>query len=78
MFKTIINIIKYPKILIIIFDVENTDDFSNNDNNLKILQKGIIDLLNYIINIDNKLYFLIGLINMPGDNHYTNTLINTK
>ena len=64
--------------LIFTFDVENSDDYRVNYNNLQNFQEEIIGLLNYTINIYNKEYYLVGLINMPTDNHYSSSLINTK
>ena len=53
--------------LTFIYDIENSDDYTVNYNNLQNFQEEIIDLLTYTININNKEYYLVGLINLPAE-----------
>ena len=64
--------IKYPHFLIFYFDLGNDIDISVLEDN----RKNIANFIRISFDINKKNYRLIGVINIPTNNHYTTTLIN--
>lgn len=66
------NKIKYPKFIFVYFDIGEKLGISMYNGNCELFPKFI--KLNF--NINNKEYKLVGIINVPSNNHYSTSSIN--
>ena len=77
-FKTITSNVSFPKCLIISFDLETGGNIIADYDNLILYQNKIRQLLNYSIKLNDFIYELIGLINMPSSDHFTCSIFNKR